>query len=42
MNYFTRLIREMNVKYEGDYTPFLSREKTTNDDHVSWIDDLYY
>ena len=28
MNYFTRLIREMNVKYEGDNTPFLTREET--------------
>ena len=28
MNYFTRLIREMNVKYEGDNTPFLKREET--------------
>ena len=28
MNYFTRLRREMNVKYEGDNTPFLTREET--------------
>ncbi len=28
MNYFTRLIREMNVKYEGDHTPFLTMEET--------------
>ena len=28
MNYFTRLIREMNVKYEGENTPFLTREET--------------
>ena len=42
MNYFTRLIREMNVKYEGDNTTFLTREETTNEDHVSWIDDVYY
>ena len=28
MNYFTRLIREMNIKYEGDNTPFLTREET--------------
>ena len=28
MNYFTRLIREMNVKYEGDNTPFLTMEET--------------
>ena len=28
MNYFTRLIREMTVKYEGDNTPFLTREET--------------
>ena len=28
MNYFARLTREMNVKYEGDNTPFLTREET--------------
>ncbi len=28
MNYFTRLIREMNVKYYDDNTPFLTREET--------------
>ena len=28
MNYFTRLIREMNVKYEGDNTLFLTMEET--------------
>ena len=28
MNYLPRLIREMNVKYEGDNTPFLTMEET--------------
>ena len=28
MNYFTRLTREMNVKCEGENTPFLTREET--------------
>ena len=28
MNYFTRLIREMNVKYECDNSPFLTMEET--------------
>ncbi len=28
MNYFIRLIREMNVKYYDDNTPFLTREET--------------
>ena len=28
MNYFPRLIREMNVMYKGDNTPFLTREET--------------
>ena len=27
MNYFTRLIREMNVKYEGDNTLFLQEKR---------------
>ena len=28
MNFFTRLIREMNFTYESDNTPFLTREET--------------
>ena len=28
MNYLTRLIREMNIKYEGDNTPFLTTQET--------------
>ena len=30
MNYFTRLIREINLKYEGDNTPFLTMEEIDN------------
>ena len=41
MNYFTRLRREMNVKYEGDNTPFLTRGETEHEGNVLWIDVIY-